>query len=40
MTPEDVLDDGFALNYYPVNSAISMKDYKSSRMFTVINDHT
>lgn len=25
-------------NYYPINSAISMKDASSSRLFTVMND--
>lgn len=40
LDPEDVSSDGTSVNYYPINSAISMKDYDSGRVFTVINDHT
>jgi len=37
---EDLANDNVTLNYYPINSAISMKDADSARVFTVINDHT
>ena len=40
---KDIEEDGVAINYYPVTSAISMRDkssYSAKRVFTVINDHT
>jgi hypothetical protein len=33
-------NENITANYYPVNSAISMKDINSGRVFTVMNDRS
>jgi hypothetical protein len=33
-------NENITANYYPVNSAISMKDVNSGRVFTVMNDRS
>ena len=33
-------NENITANYYPINSAISMKDINSDRVFTVMNDRS
>ena len=33
-------NDNITANFYPINSAISMKDIYSERVFTVMNDRS
>lgn len=34
------LNENITANFYPINSAISMKDINSGRVFTVMNDRS
>ena len=34
------MEHNATINYYPITSAISIKDKNSQRVFTVSNDHT
>ena len=40
LSQSDISEDGVTINYYPIASAISMKDFNSAKVFTIINDHT